>query len=681
MAIKTLITRIKNKVDTYANWEGTTGLLDGEIAIVRVTTEEVTPAGEVVHVPALLMKVGQKDASGNPIAFNDLPWLSAKASDVYSWAKAQDPSGITVKYTKDNSEVVSASLATVLKDLREAQSDIDQLEADLADVRGTLSIDPETATANGVVQGITYNATTGKFTVSYGLVQTTDIADSTVTTAKIADGNVTTGKIADGNVTTAKIADGAITNAKLGTDISTDKINVGTGTTDGTLSAKITAMNAAIIANTNKLAGHTDTAINNLIDAKLEGLDSTLSGSGSYVTDVTQTNGKVSVTKGNLPNASSSDAGIVKLGVTGGAATYDSIFGTDGINSKVAANTAEIANLKTSVAGGVHFRGTVSAAPSATTTVVGDITIAAGDVVIYSGKEYICTAVTDGKPAWEELGDVTRLSDLETKVKNLKTTATNTVASTHKFVSQVTQSEGQIAVTYTQPTSADVSHGDSTVSAKLEAIDAAILERAEKEHTHNYAGSAKEGGPANSVKEALTFNNSGSGAASGTTFDGSTAKTISYNSIGAAPAGHKHVKADITDFDHNHDYRYYTKSDVNALLDEKSDKGHTHTISADAEDDDVVVLEGTSGTNGVSYKATHANSGVTAGTYKSVTVNAKGHVTAGTNPTTIAGFGITDAYTKDEVNAELAKCVKVADNKMYFGSDVIIFDCGGAEDL
>ena len=39
----------------------------------------------------------------------------------------------------------------------------------------------------------------------------------------------------------------------------------------------------------------------------------------------------------------------------------------------------------------------------------------------------------------------------------------------------------------------------------------------------------------------------------------------------------------------------------------------------------------------------HANSGVTAGTYKSVTVNETGHVTAGTNPTTLSGYGITDA--------------------------------------
>ena len=39
----------------------------------------------------------------------------------------------------------------------------------------------------------------------------------------------------------------------------------------------------------------------------------------------------------------------------------------------------------------------------------------------------------------------------------------------------------------------------------------------------------------------------------------------------------------------------------------------------------------------------HSNSGVTAGTYKSVTVNATGHITAGTNPTTLSGYGITDA--------------------------------------
>ncbi|MGZ3782065.1 MAG: beta strand repeat-containing protein, partial [Pseudobdellovibrionaceae bacterium] len=40
---------------------------------------------------------------------------------------------------------------------------------------------------------------------------------------------------------------------------------------------------------------------------------------------------------------------------------------------------------------------------------------------------------------------------------------------------------------------------------------------------------------------------------------------------------------------------------------------------------------------------TLSNSGVTSGTYNSVTVDAKGRVTAGTNPTTLSGYGITDA--------------------------------------
>ena len=53
--------------------------------------------------------------------------------------------------------------------------------------------------------------------------------------------------------------------------------------------------------------------------------------------------------------------------------------------------------------------------------------------------------------------------------------------------------------------------------------------------------------------------------------------------------------------------------------------------------------------NGIATGAnayTHPNSGVTAGTYKSVTVNAAGHVTGGSNPTTLSGYGITDAASK-----------------------------------
>jgi phage-related tail fiber protein len=46
-----------------------------------------------------------------------------------------------------------------------------------------------------------------------------------------------------------------------------------------------------------------------------------------------------------------------------------------------------------------------------------------------------------------------------------------------------------------------------------------------------------------------------------------------------------------------------------------------------------------------------ATSGVTPGTYQSVTFDAYGRATAGTNPTTIAGYNITNAYTKTEIDS------------------------------
>jgi phage-related tail fiber protein len=59
------------------------------------------------------------------------------------------------------------------------------------------------------------------------------------------------------------------------------------------------------------------------------------------------------------------------------------------------------------------------------------------------------------------------------------------------------------------------------------------------------------------------------------------------------------------------------------------------------------------GSANATISTTLANSGVVAGTYKSVTVDAKGRVTTGTNPTTLSGYGITDAYTKTQVDTSL----------------------------
>jgi len=51
------------------------------------------------------------------------------------------------------------------------------------------------------------------------------------------------------------------------------------------------------------------------------------------------------------------------------------------------------------------------------------------------------------------------------------------------------------------------------------------------------------------------------------------------------------------------------------------------------------------------------DTGVTPGTYTMFTVNAQGRITGASSPTTIAGYGIADAYRKDEVDARDQKIV------------------------
>ncbi|MCX7133096.1 tail fiber protein [Aeromonas sp.] len=57
------------------------------------------------------------------------------------------------------------------------------------------------------------------------------------------------------------------------------------------------------------------------------------------------------------------------------------------------------------------------------------------------------------------------------------------------------------------------------------------------------------------------------------------------------------------------------------------------------------------GSANITITVTYKNSGVAAGTYRSVTVDAKGNITAGTNPTTLAGYGITDAVPASQKGA------------------------------
>lgn len=78
--------RIQQKFDTLASWNSdaakTKVLLKGELAIVQVPSSSTAIDGDIVR-PQYLIKVGDGITQ-----FQNLQWLSAKAADVYDWAKA-----------------------------------------------------------------------------------------------------------------------------------------------------------------------------------------------------------------------------------------------------------------------------------------------------------------------------------------------------------------------------------------------------------------------------------------------------------------------------------------------------------------------------------------------------------------------------------------------------------------
>lgn len=197
--------------------------------------------------------------------------------------------------------------------------------------------DSKVATAQGSGNANKAVITNASGDITTGTIASGMIANDAVTSAKIATGAVGADALAANAVTSAKIADGTIVNADISAsaaiaaskisglatvatsgsyDDLTDKPTIPTAiTVDSVLSSTSTNPVQNKVINT-ALAGKlstTGTAAKATADAKgnniantyatkaqLTALDSTSSGTGAVVTNVSQTDGKVSVTKGNV---------------------------------------------------------------------------------------------------------------------------------------------------------------------------------------------------------------------------------------------------------------------------------------------------------------------------------------------------------------------------------------------
>lgn len=134
MAEKILNTRILLKYDTLEAWNASTGYLrKGEVAIATVPEGGSGQEVGSVATPQVLVKVGD----GKHL-FRDLPFITAKAGDVYAWAKAE-------KLGKD------AFSAEVQKLFTDIENDITALEGKV----GTTNVADQIAAAvNAAIEGL-----------------------------------------------------------------------------------------------------------------------------------------------------------------------------------------------------------------------------------------------------------------------------------------------------------------------------------------------------------------------------------------------------------------------------------------------------------------------------------------------------------------------------------------------
>lgn len=78
------------------------------------------------------------------------------------------------------------------------------------------------------------------------------------------------------------------------------------------------------------------------------------------------------------------------------------------------------------------------------------------------------------------------------------------------------------------------------------------------------------------------------------------------------------------------------------------------TVNADSAWQLVTDAPITLGVTALAFEMAFGRTGVTAGTYRSVGVDAYGRITAASNPTTVAGYGLIDVYTKTELDQALS---------------------------
>ena len=161
-------TRIQSKIDTLSGWEAVKDTfipLNGEICIAVIETAD-SVEGKIL--PPVMIKVGngQINANGNieGSTWDELDWVSAKAADVYGWAKqsTNDFVNTFLSLTMSDGTTMQSKLDGVFATDAELAQAIADLRTEIPTQLGVMSIK---VTDDNVVIGTPEEATTGNVTI------------------------------------------------------------------------------------------------------------------------------------------------------------------------------------------------------------------------------------------------------------------------------------------------------------------------------------------------------------------------------------------------------------------------------------------------------------------------------------------------------------------------------------
>lgn len=357
---KTINTRIQLRYDTLENWQskaeaGKGALLvlnKGEVALCYVPAVVDTATQKVLTAPTVLFKVG--DGTGK--TFEQLPWGSALAADVYGWAKTPEKPTYTAAEIQGLPEDTDTQYQIVKVDDYTYKLQSKPLgDSSWTDV-STINIPKDTlveGTTNGTVK---FNGT--------------DVHVHGLGNAAYAD-------------------TGAFDAAGAANTVKTELTGVDTDVWGDTTKTLYAVHNEATAAQTT--ADNAQATANNAVVA----------------------NGAITAaTKNSLVKYDAK--GLVTSGVPAGTAATKNVA-TEAISTSANDNLVTGAQVKTYVdsavaglAGAMHFVGvstTNPKDPETGATVAGHTKWAAGDVVLFNSKEFVLKAGTNIAENWIELGD------------------------------------------------------------------------------------------------------------------------------------------------------------------------------------------------------------------------------------------------------------------------------------